>query len=87
MLGFEADELAQHTELRLLPCCAAAVALFDEVQTQWRVGMAGPYALDYTAVIGVMKDVLCIPEHERRALLADLRHMEIAAANTMRSQC
>ena len=60
VFGLTDDDLDQPEPVAVLPCCLPAVRLFDLVQGQWRVGFGGAYALDYTAVAAVMRDVLCI---------------------------
>ena len=37
------------------PCNLHAWGLWQELQTQWRVGMAGATGLDYTAVIAHLR--------------------------------
>lgn len=70
--------------MAVLPCCLPAVRLFDLVQGQWRVGFGGAYALDYTAVAAVMRDVLCIRKKHRADLLEDVAVMESSALKEMR---
>lgn len=60
------------------------VALFIDLMTQWRMGMAGPVGLDYTAIPAVM-DLRDIPREERSELFDDLRVMESAALEQLRS--
>ena len=68
----------------MLPCCWQSVRLFDVVQGQWRAGFGGAYALDYAAVVAVMRDVLGIRKKHRAALLEDVAVMESAALKEMR---
>lgn len=54
---------------------AATLALYQQMQTQWRVGMAGATGLDYTA-LAVVFDIEGTPAAERPKLFAGLRVME-----------
>lgn len=42
-------------ETHLWPCNLGAWGLWQELQTQWRVGMAGATGLDYTAVVAHLR--------------------------------
>lgn len=51
-----ADEpVALHEAFHLWPENVDAFALWQDVQTQWRVGMAGPTGLDYGGVEVVLR--------------------------------
>jgi len=71
--------------LELWPENLAAVDLFMEVSTQWRVGMSGPTGLDYAGVLAVMEINGIAPE-DRRERLQELRVMERAALDVMSEQ-
>lgn len=55
-----------------------AFTLFRDMQTQWRIGMAGQTGLDYPALFAVM-DLHQIPSEEKRQVFADIQVMEDAA--------
>lgn len=59
------------------------VEYFFELGTQWLVAGVDMgsrrIGLNYATVAAMMRDVWLIPESERRALLANLRLMELAA--------
>ena len=68
----------EQAEQELWQCNVAAINLMACMQTQWRVGMAGPTGLDYAALPAVM-DLQGVPAADRRALFDDLRVCEGAA--------
>lgn len=52
-----------------------ALALFFQLQSQWRIGFAGRTGLDYTAVVAVLG--LVTPQRaEQRTLLAEIAALE-----------
>jgi hypothetical protein len=53
------------------------------MQTQWRVGPAGPYGLDYTALTEVLR-MLGIARSEWAEVLTCIRVMEGEALSLMR---
>ena len=57
----------------------------DQCRTQWRIGMSGPTGLDYAAVLRCI-DELDLDSTARRDLFSDVRAMERAALNSMRSK-
>lgn len=59
-----------------------AVRLLIAVSGQWRVSMAGAYALDYVAVAAVL-DMWGIKRKKRKALFDDLRVLEEEALAVM----
>lgn len=61
---------------------AEAVALFNRVQTQWRVGFAGRDSLDYAAVYPLL-DRMDLTREAWDWLLDDIRVMEAAARAEM----
>ena len=69
--------LADFTEapLDVWPCNWEAVQLFIAVSTQWRMGFAGAYGLDYSAVAAVM-DMHGVKQRRRKKLLWQIRWME-----------
>lgn len=50
--------------------------------TQWRVGMGGPYGLDYSALTALWP-LMSIQESDRAIAFGDLREMESAALEQM----
>lgn len=62
----------------LWPEHVPALRLWNDLGTQWRVGMAGPIGLDYTAAEAYCR-VEGIRGSQRRERFAELRAMERAA--------
>jgi hypothetical protein len=62
-----------------------AFLLFQSLQTQWRVGMAGPYGLDMLVAFHRM-DRLKLSPDDYAVLESDLRVMEYAALSAMNSK-
>lgn len=63
----------------LWPCNVPVWRLWQLVQTQWRVGMAGRTGLDYVAVLAFMREVLGMDRTARAESLVALQAMEFAA--------
>ena len=62
-----------------------AFALFCKVQTQWRVGMAGPTGLDYTPLLALMARMnLSDADHDE--LFDDVQTLERAALAAMNTK-
>lgn len=59
-----------------------AYILFFELQTQWRMNMAGPTGLDYNTLFHKM-DRMRLPPDDYEELEADIRAMEFAALGAM----
>ena len=76
MFGLAVPEAEQRPETFgiLLENCEA-LAWFLKLQTQWRVGMAGPVGLDYGVFIQCAKDE-GVKRRDRVWLLEDLRLIE-----------
>lgn len=69
-------------DILVWPANAQAVSVFCDMDTQWRIGMAGRTGLDYSALPVVMR--LCgVPAAERASVFSDIRVMETEALNTM----
>lgn len=62
----------------LWPENAAAFAVWQELQTQWRVGMGGATGMDYAGVRAYLDECGPEPGEERRALFASIRACENA---------
>ena len=62
----------------LWPELAAGFELWTRLQTQWRVGMAGPTGLDYSGVAAVMRMLGLRPKVQRERLW-QIQAMERAA--------
>lgn len=60
-----------------------SLTLFMRVQTQWRVGPAGPSGLDYAGVSSALRLMRSRPSPE---LFDDLQAMETAALRAMRGK-
>ena len=75
------DYHGEQASIEIWPENETAVSLFERVQTQWRVGMAGPTGLDYPGVEVVMR--LLAPE-EPLDTLDRVRVMEHEALSVFR---
>lgn len=62
----------------LLPECVPVFALWQELQTQWRIGFAGPTGMDYSAVEAYMR-MSHNPLRRDSTTIGYLRTMERAA--------
>lgn len=62
-----------------------ALALWSDVQTQWRVGMAGPTGLDYAGV-RASPAFVALRRSKREKVFADLCIMEAAALQAWRDK-
>lgn len=78
-------EDVQKPPFEVWPSNWPAVEFFIGVGTQWRVGMAGPTGLDYTAVLAVMARMR-LSEQQHDELFRDLQVMEAAALDAMHSK-
>jgi hypothetical protein len=58
-----------------------ALRLWNELGTQWRIGMQGPTGFDYPGIEAFMR-IDGMPRGERRERFAELRTMERAALRT-----
>lgn len=63
----------------LWPCNVPTFMLWQQVQTQWRIGMDGRSGLDYTAVNSCMREVLRIKPKDHTAMFRGVQAMEFAA--------
>ena len=61
----------------LWPENLAAFAFWRGMQTQWRIGTAGPDGLDYAGVWALL--VHTVPLRKRKGLFFDITHMEAGA--------
>lgn len=64
-------------EFRLWPEHLPAFGLWCAIQTQWRVGMAGPTGLDWQGV-RAHPATRALPRQQRESVLADVACMESA---------
>mgnify|MGYP000216858405 CR=1 FL=1 len=62
----------------LWPCNVAAWAVWCDLQSQWRHGMAGPTGLDYAGVRAHLDEMGLAPGQERSAIYAGIRAAERA---------
>lgn len=81
-LGLTEAEIAP-PPVDVWPDCWPAVELWFVLQTQWRVGPAGPIGLDYNVLPWVMRQCGIRSSEQRAALFEDLRVMERAALDEM----
>lgn len=79
--GFDADDVTAD-EVEVWPNNWEAVQLFSSVCGQWRVSMAGAYALDYKAVAAAM-DLMGVKKRRRKKLFEFVRVMEREALSIM----
>lgn len=82
MFGFTADDYAP---VELWECHVPAVELFCQVGTQWRMGGAGPYGLDYNVVYHKMDRMNLTPERYAE-LEEEIRFLESGALEEMRKE-
>ncbi|ESH90793.1 hypothetical protein B551_0222760 [Cupriavidus sp. HPC(L)] len=69
-------------DIEVWPDNEAAVSIFVQMGTQWRVGVGGPVGLDYSALRFVMR-MQRVPPAEQPDLFEDIRVMEHAALDEM----
>ena len=62
-----------------------SVGVFLAMDTQWRFGAMGPTGLDYGVLPTVLQDFLNIKRADWPAIFHDIRVMESAALQQMRS--
>jgi hypothetical protein len=72
-----------YSEVHVFPDNVQAHNLFVTMGTQWRVGPAGPYGLDYLVLYQKM-DRMGLSSERYEALEAEIRIMEDAALEEMR---
>ena len=81
--GLQADTSAQAPEppavFYLWPECVDAWGLWQRIQTQWRVGMAGRDGLDYAGLCAYLHEVERIKPRKFAEVFAFLQAMESAA--------
>lgn len=70
----------EHESVEIWPDCLDAYSIFDDMNTQWRIGMSGATGLDYSALPIVLNANSVKISKE---LLSDLRVMEVAALKEM----
>lgn len=63
----------------LWPENVAAFAFWRGMQTQWRIGQAGPEGLDYAGVWSLLAHT--VPYRQRKQRFADITHLEAGALN------
>lgn len=77
-------EEASGPPVEVWPDNLEAVNVFIAMSTQWRIGMAGPTGLDYTALAHTMR--LCgVKAADRASVFAEVRTLEDAALETLRA--
>lgn len=59
-----------------------AISLFNTLSTQWRMGMNGPYGLDYNVLFNRM-DRMKLSEQDHEWMFDDIRVIEAAALTAM----
>lgn len=63
----------------LWPCNVPVFRLWQQLQTQWRAGIAGYTGLDYASVIAYMRNVARVPSKHWDEAFSGLQAMEAAA--------
>lgn len=84
MAGLTLEDLAADP-VEIWPENILAYEVFCAMDTQWRIGMAGPTGLDYAALPVALR-MVGAPRAEWAQLMADVRLMESAALQAMRSE-
>lgn len=87
-MGLPADLLVEaegFSDCLVYPDCWPSVALFMDMNTQWRIGFGGPTGLDYTALSTVMK-FRGIKDDEACDVFSDIQVMESAALELFQSR-
>jgi hypothetical protein len=83
-LGLTETDIAP-APVEVWPDCWQAVQVWFAVQTQWRMGPAGPVGLDYNVLPWAMR--LCgVKKTDRADVFEDVRVMERAALDEMAGQ-
>ena len=83
-MGFTLEDLATDA-VEIWPENVQAYELFCAMDTQWRIGMAGPTGLDYAALPMALR-MIGAARADWQQLMADVRVMESAALQAMRSK-
>lgn len=81
--GLTEDDYADENIAWVWPCNVAAVNTFVALSTQWLVGPAGPYGLNY-AVLYQKLDRMGISPSDAEQIEEDIRVLEDAALEQMR---
>ena len=84
MAGLTLEDLAADP-VEIWPENMQAYELFCAMDTQWRIGMAGPTGLDYAALPMALR-MIGAARADWPQLMADIRVMESAALQAMRSK-
>lgn len=82
-LGLNADDYVEENTAWVWPCNVPAVNLFVALGTQWLVGPAGPYGLNYSVLYQKL-DRMGVSPDEAARLEEDIRILEDAALEEMR---
>lgn len=78
--GLQADapiRPPQEPEFHVWPENADAFIFWRGMQTQWRIGQAGPEGLDYAGVWALLNHT--VPYRRRQRLFSDITHLEQGA--------
>lgn len=81
---FAEEDLAE-PEVKVLPENVPTINAFVALGTQWRVGFAGAYGLDYTALPTTL-ELLGVDRSEWKSIFNGIRICEDAALSEMRSE-
>lgn len=81
--GLTMDDYADETTVYVWPANLKATNLFVSMDTQWRVGPAGPYGLDYNVLYHKMDRMKLSPDAYQE-MEDDIRTMELVALEEMR---
>jgi hypothetical protein len=84
-LGLTWEDVAADYIGYVWPDNELSVTVFNNLGTQWRVGMRGPYGLDYSAMPAVCEMNL-IDKQKWPSILDDIRILEMSALETIHSE-
>jgi hypothetical protein len=82
MFGLTVEE-ASPPPVEVWPDCIAAINLFCQIGSQWRMSQAGPYGLDYNVLYHKLDRMNLTPD-EYQQMEDDIRTLETAALDAMR---
>lgn len=77
-LGLTREDFKEEISAEVFPDNWLAVRIFDDLSTQWRVGMNGPTGLDYGVIPAVLR-ARGIPRKEWNTIFDAIRVMEPVA--------
>ena len=82
-IGLHREDVEDTSITEIWPENYTAFQVFNEISSQWRVGMNGPTALDWNVAFEVMK---LMKVKRQLDVIRDIKVMERAALNQMAAQ-